>query len=411
MDRFVQYLSTKRIISDRQIPFFIHWVRQCYAFCRKATDLYITSDEIDGYLKHISKQKQSWQVDQARMAIELFIFYKNHQIKNRLITAPATNQWKNVKNEMIKIIRIKHLSVNTEKTYIGWLRTFCRFLKAQNPHSINVSHLKAFLTWLAVEKTVSASTQNQAFNALLFLFRHVLDQNIGDLRNVIRASRKRRLPVVLTKSEVSQHFSNMTGTNLLMARLIYGCGLRLRECVKLRVKDIDFDRNFLIVRSGKGDKDRQTVLPVTLIEKLHNHIDKTELIFKKDRINNVPGVELPYALERKYPNAGKEWGWQWLFPSWKLSIDPRSGIVRRHHIHPSNLQKHIRCAAHKTGLVKRIAVHTLRHSFATHLLESGYDLRTIQELLGHSSLRTTMIYTHVAGKNLLGVKSPLDEGI
>ncbi len=264
------------------------------------------------------------------------------------------------------------------------------------------------MTYLAVERKASVSTQNQAFNAILFLFRHVMDKKIDDISDAVRAKRNRRLPVVLTKTEIGRLFDQMSGINLLMAKVVYGCGLRLRECLRLRVKDIDFERDAVTIRSGKGDKDRETVLPESIKEKLREQLKKSRKIFENDRRKNVPAVQMPYAFERKSPNAGKEWAWFWVFPSARLSIDPQTKIVRRHHIFRSSLQKVIKQAGIKANITKRLTVHTLRHSFATHLLESGHDIRTIQDLLGHTDLNTTMIYTHVARKNRLGVKSPLD---
>ncbi len=310
---------------------------------------------------------------------------------------------------MVRMLRLKHRAHNTEKTYLYWLRYFYRHTNGKPPNDLCSSDVKDFLTKLAVENKVAASTQNQAFNALLFFFRHVLDINIEDLNEVARAPRKRRLPVVLTKGEISALFNHLSGKKLLMAQLIYGCGLRLTECLNLRIKDLDFKRQRIVVRSGKGDKDRETLFPKLLEKDLYQQVNRVWNIYLKDVDANVPGVYLPNALERKFPNAGKEWHWQWIFPSGVLSSDPVSGIVRRHHLHQSVLQKHIKKAACTAKIPKRVTVHTLRHSFATHLLENGYDIRTIQELLGHASLRTTMIYTHVAGKNFLGVKSPLDQ--
>jgi integron integrase len=281
-------------------------------------------------------------------------------------------------------------------------------VKGTNPFLLDSRHAKDFMTHLAVEHKVAASTQNQAFNAILFLFRHALDKEIEGIADAIRAKKTRRLPVVLTKRETLMLFDKMTGTNLLMAKTIYGAGLRLRECVQLRVKDIDFERNAITVRSGKGDKDRETVLPESLKKDLETHLKKIRKVYDKDREDKVPGVQLPEALERKYPNAGKEWAWFWVFPSHKLALAPRTNIIRRHHVFPDSIQRRIKRAAISARLSKRITVHTLRHSFATHLLENGYDIRTIQDLLGHSDLRTTMIYTHVVSKNKLGVVSPLD---
>ena len=277
-----------------------------------------------------------------------------------------------------------------------------------SPHELDSNHVKDFLSSFAVERNVAPSTQNQAFNALLFLFRYVLDKDLNDIEGSVRASKKRRLPVVLTQQEVFRLFDHLNGICLLMSRLIYGGGLRLKECLRLRVKDIDFERDCVIVRSGKGDKDRETVLPESLKNDLRQHLEKVRDLYESDRAQNVAGVSLPGALARKYPHAVKEWAWQWLFPSKTLSVDPRARQIRRHHIHPSYLQKQIKAAAVAAGFSKNVTVHVLRHSFATHVLEKGYDIRSIQELLGHVNVQTTMIYTHVARKNKLGVKSPLD---
>ena len=285
---------------------------------------------------------------------------------------------------------------------------FCKHLKGSSPYSLDNSHFTDFMTYLAVERKVSASTQNQAFNAILFFYRHVLDKDVGELSGAMRAKYRRRLPVVLTKQEIAQIFEHLKVNHLLMCKLIYGCGLRLKECLNLRVKDIDFAQNCLTVRSGKGDKDRQTVLPEGLKNSLQKHLEEVHSLYEEDRSDGLPGVYLPNALGRKYPNAGKEWAWQWVFPSPSLSVDPVTKVVRRHHAYPDALQKRFREAVRKAGIIKRATIHTLRHSFATHLLEGGYDIRTIQELLGHVNLQTTMIYTHVARKNKLGVRSPLD---
>ena len=308
---------------------------------------------------------------------------------------------------MIKRLRLKQRSYRTEKTYLGWLRDFYRFVDSTPPEKIDDHHLMDYLTYLAVERNVAKSTQHKAFNALLFFFRHVIGREPGNIRDTIRSQRKRRLPVVLTRTEISLLLEQLTGTPLLMAQIIYGGGLRLRECVSLRVKDIDFEQNILSIR-GKGDKDRRTLLAETAVKPLQVHLQNVKGIFNADRQAGVAGVYLLNALSRKHPNAGKEWIWHWVFPSRSLSVDPKTQLVRRHHIHASSLQKNIKQAAVKAQINKQVTVHTLRHSFATHLLENGTDLRTIQELMGHVSVQTTMIYTHVARKNALGVTSPLD---
>jgi integron integrase len=306
-------------------------------------------------------------------------------------------------------MRLHHRSVSTEKTYVGWLRGFRRFIGGKEPGDLEGRDLQDFLSYLAVEKHIATSTQNQALNAVLFLFRHVLGKDIDYTLDAVRARQKRHLPVVLTPQEVHAIFARMEGIAALLARLIYGSGLRVSEALGLRVQDVDFEQNLVIVRSGKGDKDRRTMLPEILKTDLLQHRAEARVLHDHDRKNGVNGVWLPGALERKYPNAGKEWGWFWLFPAKGLSVDPRSLDVRRHHLLPGSLQKAFKSAVTQSGITKRASVHTLRHSFATYLLEKGYDIRTIQELLGHQNVQTTMIYTHVAKKNILGVKSPLDE--
>ncbi|MBW2030336.1 MAG: integron integrase [Deltaproteobacteria bacterium] len=310
--------------------------------------------------------------------------------------------------ETRRALRLRHRSLSTEKSYLMWLKRFRGFANSKRPGDLEASDLQDFLSYLAVEKKISPSTQSQALNALVFVFRHVLEKDIENAIDAVRARHKRRLPVVMSVQEVERVFDEMTGVHRLMGMLIYGCGLRLMECLRLRIKDVDLERGVVVVRSGKGDKDRRTVFPERLKDALIEHMDSVREIYEQDRKQGLNGVQLPGALERKYPNAGKEWGWFWLFPSKSLSVDAVSLAVRRHHVHPATLQRAFKIAAAKAGISKQVSIHTLRHSFATHLLERGYDIRTIQELLGHKNLHTTMIYTHVATKNILGVRSPLD---
>jgi integron integrase len=309
---------------------------------------------------------------------------------------------------MQEALRLRHRATSTEKTYMKWLRSFYTFVAGKNPGDINSQDVKNFMSHLAVSQNVSASTQNQAFNAMLFLFRNVLDRPLADIAETVRARKRRRLPVVLKKKEINAILEHLPPLHQLMARLIYGCGLRVQECLSLRIKDLDFEQGSLTVRSGKGDKDRLTVLPESLKNNLQGQIMRARELFDHDRKHGALGVFLPNALERKYPNAGKEWGWFWVFPAPTQSLDPRSKIYRRHHIHVTCLQRSFKQGVRAAGVTSNASVHSLRHSFATHLLERGHDIRTIQELLGHSSIQTTMIYTHVAGKNILGVTSPLD---
>lgn len=307
-------------------------------------------------------------------------------------------------------IRLRHYSLRTEQTYIQWIRRFILFHNKRHPMDMGEKEVTAFLTHLAVNKKVAASTQNQALSAILFLYQKVLDQKLEWLDDVVRAKRPRRLPVVLSKSEITQLLDQLHGTNGLIARLIYGTGMRQMECLRLRIKDIDFDYRQIIVRSGKGDKDRMTVLPEQLVPELQIQLARAKNIHRIDLDDGYGETSLPYALKRKYPNAGKEWCWQYAFPSSRRSDDPYTGILRRHHWFHTNLHRAIKQAIRTTGITKRVTVHTLRHSFATHLIENGYDIRTVQELLGHKDVRTTQIYTHVLNRGGRGVRSPLDVG-
>jgi integron integrase len=311
-------------------------------------------------------------------------------------------------NELQRVIRLHHLAWRTEKTYRSWAVRFLLFARGRAGTRPRQEHLKCFLSHLAVERKVSASTQKLAFNSLLYLFRNVLAVPVQGLECVVRARSGKRLPVVLTVEEVRQVLAQLQGTDRLMASIIYGAGLRLEECLSLRIKDVDFARSCLTIRCGKGNKDRETVLPEKMAAVLHGHLAAVRQIYESDRQKGIPGVQLPEALGQKFPGAGKDWRWFWVFPSQKLSIDPRSGEVRRYHVYPAGFQGAFKLAVARAGIVKSATVHTLRHSFATHLVERGYDIRTIQELLGHSDVSTTMIYTHVASRNKLGVISPVD---
>jgi len=305
-------------------------------------------------------------------------------------------------------IRRKHYSIRTEQAYVSWIRRFILFHNKRHPRDMGAPEIEAFLTHLAVERRVAASTQNQALSAILFLYREVLGIELDLPLRSVRAKRPQRLPTVLTHEEALRVITCLSGTHQLMAKLLYGSGLRLMECVRLRVKDLDFDQHVITVRDGKGAKDRITVLPDTLITPLQEHLQRVQLIHQQDLADGYGSVYLPYALDRKYPNASKEWIWQYVFPSDRLSTDPRTGIVRRHHIDPSTLQKAVRKAARLAGIAKHVTCHTFRHSFATRLLENGYDIRTVQELLGHKDVKTTMIYTHVLNRGGIAVRSPLD---
>lgn len=305
-------------------------------------------------------------------------------------------------------IRTRHYSHRTEKTYVGWVRRFLVFHRHRDPSAMSEEDVSHFLSSLASNSHVSASTQNQVLNAILFLYRDVIGKEIGYVGGVVRAKRPRRLPVVLTKEEVRMILAHLHGTVWIMTMLLYGAGLRLMECLRLRVKDLDFARNEILVRAGKGDKDRVTMLPATVGDPLRRHLEQVKAQYEADILNRYDGVSLPNALARKYPNAPKEWGWQWVFPASKLYQDRQSGEHKRHHLHESVLQRAVKEAVQETGISKPASCHTFRHSFATHLLEDRYDIRTIQELLGHKDVSTTMIYTHVLNRGGQGVDSPAD---
>jgi len=306
------------------------------------------------------------------------------------------------------VIRCKHYSIRTEQTYIDWIKRYIYFHNKQHPEDMGERHISAFLTHLAVNRKVASSTQNQALCALVFLYREVLKKEMGDFENLIRAKKPQKLPVVFTREEVRQVLLQMDGFHWLMGQLLYGAGLRVMECVRLRAKDIDFGYGQIVVRNGKGQKDRVTMLPEIIRDDLQRHLQKVRKIHETDLKAGFGAVYLPYALERKYKNANRSWSWQYVFPATRRSIDPRSGIERRHHISENVPQRAVRKAIRNCGLTKAGSCHSLRHSFATHLIEEGYDIRTVQELLGHKDVSTTMIYTHVLNKGGKGVQSPGD---
>ncbi len=310
--------------------------------------------------------------------------------------------------EVRRTLQRKHYSSRTQNTYLRWIRRFLRFHNLKHPRSMGKNEIEAYLNYLAIDRKVSASTQNQAFSAILFLFRTVLGQEVTEPIQPLRARRPQRLPTVLSKSEARTVLECLQGVQQLMAQLLYGSGLRLMECVHLRIKDIDFEQNQIIVRDGKGAKDRLTILPTALASPLITHLARVRHTFDMDLADGLGEVYLPFALAVKYPNAAKAWHWQYAFPATRISKDPQTGHLRRHHVHPSTLQRAVKHAAKTARLNKPITCHTFRHSFATHLLENGYDIRTVQELLGHKDVKTTMIYTHVLKRGGLAVRSPLD---
>lgn len=312
-------------------------------------------------------------------------------------------------DQVHEVLRYHHYSKRTEEAYSRWIRWFIKFNGTRHPKDMGKVEIESFLTYLAVERNVAASTQKQALNAIVFLYRDVLDIPVADDLAPVRSKRAPRLPVVLSRGEVQSLLTEIEGVHQLVARMMYGSGLRLMEVLRLRVQDIDFDNGYITVRAGKGDKDRTTLLPQSLRGTLATHMERVKHVFERDIGEGVANVWLPGALARKYPNAPKSWEWQYLFPSKSLSKDPESGEIRRHHLDESGLQKAVRFASQKANINKRVTSHTLRHSFATHLLESGINIRVVQKLLGHADVKTTEIYTHVLKQNLGAVRSPLDD--
>jgi integron integrase len=314
-----------------------------------------------------------------------------------------------LRDRLREAIRSRHYSRRTEQAYWYWIRYFIHFHGKRHPAEMGEAEMTAFLSWLATERKVAAATQNQALAALLFLYQAVLGEKPGWLAGMVRAQRPVRLPTVLSEAEVRRLLQAVRGdTARLMVGLLYGAGLRQIECLSLRVKDMDFAYRQILVRDGKGGKDRVTMLPENVVQPLQAHLGRVRLLHQRDLKEGYGEVSLPYALARKYPRAGRQWGWQFVFPSGNRSADPEDGVIRRHHVYPDTLGRAVKRAAQAAGIVKPVSCHTLRHSFATHLLERGHDIRTVQELLGHSDVSTTMIYTHVMNKGARGVKSPLD---
>lgn len=434
-------------VPEKHRPFYAHWVRQFFnreLKGRRRRDLGL--HDIRHFLDALKADAHTtdWQVAQACDALESYY----EQFRGISLQPAPTNpeetvgrtpsgdtpvpaprsieplekipeptksagkqgrvQWDALESALREALRLKHYAYRTEKTYIYWIRRYVQYHHWRKPSSMGASEIHEYLSHLAVNEDVAASTQNQALNAIVFLYRDVVKKEPGDFSSFARARVRRRLPVVLSRAEVQSLLHNMDGVEELVARLMYGTGIRISEAVRLRVKDIAFDRNEITVRAGKGDKDRRVPLPGVLKNDLLQQLDGRRAMFEADRKAGMHEVEMPHALARKYPKAKFEWKWQYVFPADSYSTDPRTGVERRHHLDPQRVQRAVQAAARKAGLTMRVTPHALRHSFATHLLESGQDIRTVQELLGHADVKTTMIYTHVLNKGPLGVVSPLD---
>jgi len=422
---FPTYLEQHRLARPQHLPYIRRWVERFLAGGPRPGMAW--EDRVREFVAALQQNPgiADWQVNQAEDSVQLYRQFMEEQDVasgagdlspcssescggEAIQACSEANSWASALADERKLLRLRHYSPNTEDSYLEWSQRFAGYCGMRPPAELDDGDVKRFLSHLATERRVSAATQNQAFNALLFLFRNVLGQSLGGLQDTVRARRGPKLPVVLSQDEVRRLLAEMDGTPRLMAQLIYGAGLRLMECVTLRVKDLDFDQGHVFVRSGKGDKDRSTLLPQSLVAPLREHLARVKKQHEADLRAGQGEVNLPGALSRKYPNAGKEWAWQYVFPSSIISPDREDGTLRRFHTTASNLQRAMKEALRKTGIAKHAGVHTLRHSFATHLLEAGVNIREIQELLGHSHVETTMIYTHVLRELTPRAASPLD---
>ncbi len=417
---FQQFLLNRKLVPENQIPFYALWASR-FIRLLNAEDDKPMSLRIQLFIDALKKDPKllDWQLAQAKDAVTLYLdhFLPDPKSEPSAVrpgnTVSAFPDAGAIHRKIREAIRVKHYSRSTEKTYREWFQRFYDYLtktrqKDWTTQGADEYDVRDFLTYLAVKQHVSSSTQNQAFNALLFLFRNVLQMDLKEIGQAVRAKRGPKLPVVLSLDEVRLLLTHLSGRNLLLVHVLYGTGMRLMEAARLRVNDVDFGLNAIFVRGGKGDKDRTTILPDAVKKPLREHLTEVKKIHEKDLARGYGEVYLPDELERKYPNAGKEWRWQYVFPANNLSVDPRSGKVRRHHISADVIQKAVAEAVRVAGIPKHATVHTLRHSFATHLLMAGVNIREVQELLGHKNVETTMIYTHVLRDLSHAPQSPLD---
>ena len=416
---FAGHLLKNRLADEKHGRYMVKWVRRFLAGPPPAANA--TPDEcLQAYLLKLQQEQlQEWQMEQAHQSVSAWFAWRDGQPKvtpapKLSLAADNTVDPARALEALTQTMRVRHYSFRTEKTYLDWARRFFEYLISagyvlNGCPVLTPDSLQNFISHLATRLHVASNTQNQAFAAVLFLYRDVLGVGVGELENIVRAKRGQRLPTVLSADEVRSLFGSMEGTPRIMAELIYGGGLRVMECCRLRVKDLDFGMNQLLVRGGKGDKDRVTLLPERLKPALEKHLQRVRGLYELDRKAGLAGVYMPDALERRLQHASTEWSWFWLFPSRGLAVDPQANVIRRHHASDVSVQKAVAQAVGKAGIAKRVTPHTLRHSFATHLLVSGVDIRQVQELLGHAHVETTMIYLHVAKGLRAPPKSPLDQ--
>lgn len=403
---FREYLEQFTEYSEQDIDLAVEWVRRFYRSRPGALAAHETGDRVADFENSIATKYSISAARQAGDAMRHFLYFRRRFDVTRAIDVEA--ECAGILAEVKERLRLKHRSHATERSYLGWIERFLRHAGTCDRRSLEQRHAHAFLSYLAVERQVAVSTQEQCYNALLFLYRTVLDRSIDGLAGVVRSKRPKRLPVVLTPEEVRALLDALDDPYRLMCEIMYAAGLRLRECLQIRVADVDFDKEQLTIRGAKGAKDRTGLLPGSLHERIENQMASASRVFTDDRQRDHPGVPLPGALSVKKPGDAVRWGWFWLFPSPRISFDSRSGAGHRYHVHPATLQKRVSRALGRAAIEKPATVHSLRHSFATHLVEAGYDIRTVQELLGHSNVNTTMVYTHVAGRHRRGVVSPIE---
>ncbi len=418
LPKYQEFLRSRSLVAEKNISFYAYWVSRFLYFSNSNRNVLINL-RIEKFIDDLRANPDiaDWQVSQARAAIETYVS-QFLGADSSILSGSETKKGIDTINDIIaklrEAIRVKHFSYSTERSYIDWAKKFYKYLSDIKIKKVITNGLTGedvcdYLTYLAVKKRVASSTQNQAFNALLFLFKQVLSVELTGLNKTVRAKRGPKLPVVFSPKEIQSIFNRVKGKDLLILQLFYGCGLRLMELARLRIQDIDFEANLVFVRASKQDKDRTTMLPQYIKQALGLHLEKVKRLHEKDIASGYGEVYLPDALAREYPNAANEWRWQYVFPAVKLSIDPRGGKIRRHHVNQSTIQKMVKNVIMRAGIIKHGSVHTLRHSFATHLLMNGVNIREVQELLGHKHVETTMIYTHVMRDMSNIPKSPLDK--
>ncbi len=413
---YQQYIEENDFVTKDKSSYFSSWIKRFFRM--DISNKLSNQDKIMQFVESLSVDEnlKDWQREQGRKALELYLnLFLKEDNGNKNFSHECTNGNNKEETNIFQILkkvrtvlRLKHYAYMTEKTYLDWIKKYLKHCEDRNSDYENSQSVKMYLTYLAVDRKIVAGTQNQAFNSILFLFRHILDKDLLDIKDTVRAKQSKNLPAVLSVKEIKLLFKQVEGTHKMILEMIYGSGLRVSELTKLRVMNIDFDNSHILIKDGKGGKDRIVSLPKKIEERLRIHLSKVKEMYNQDLSNGFGEVYLPEALSRKYSQAGREWKWQYVFPSGNLAVDPRSGKTRRHHILDQTIQKIMRNAVKSAKIAKKATVHTLRHSFATHLLMSGVNIREIQDLLGHKNLETTMIYTHIMRELSEVPRSPLD---